>query len=104
MRAAVWADSASVIVGLAVFAAFIASYVAYGNRMRAPAGRALMVMSTGYAVLLVVLLLHHPLGIEALNNAADAWFQAAAVLMSVAGVTGMTALMIRANGRWPWQR
>jgi hypothetical protein len=98
------ADSIANIAGLAAWAVFAVLYTAYGNRLRAPAGRALVTMSLGYAVVLVVLALHHPLGISALVSKGDAWFQAGAVALSCAGTLLMTALMVRANGRWPWQR
>jgi hypothetical protein len=98
------ADSVANIAGLVAWATFAVLYTGYGNRLKAPAGRALVTMSLGYAVVLVVLLLHHPLGISALVSKEDAWFQAGAVAVSCAGTVLMTALMVRANGRWPWQR
>jgi hypothetical protein len=102
--AAVDAGSAAVIAGLAAWLVFAVLYAAYGNRLRAPAGRALVTMSAGYAMLLVVLLLHHPLGISAAASTADAWFQAGAVALSCAGTVLLTVLMVRANGRPPWRR
>jgi hypothetical protein len=104
MKIASTADSVVVVIGLLTWAVFAALYTAYGNRLRAPAGRALVTMSTGYAVLLVVLLLHHPLGISAGSSTADAWFQAGAVALSCAGTVLLTVLMIRANGKPPWRR
>jgi hypothetical protein len=104
VQTANFADSAANVAGLVAWAVFAVLYIGYGNRFRAPAGRAVVTMSLGYAVVLTVLLVHHPLGISALVSKADAWFQAGAVALSCGGTVLMTALMVRANGRWPWQR
>lgn len=87
----------------ACWVVFIAGYVAYGNRFRSPTARALTVMSVGYMVVLIPLLLRHPFGITTADTG-FAWFQIGAVLLSATGTAWLTWLMVRANGGLPWRR
>ena len=92
------------LASFGLWAAFIASYVLYGNRLRAPAGRALMVMSFGYAMILVPQILRHPFGVTTANSVVFAWFQICAIALSAAGTLAILLLMIRANGHAPWKK
>lgn len=91
------------IVALAMWLVFIIAYIAYGNRMRHPAGRLMMVMSTGYMLSILVLALHRPFGLSAAGGSFFAWFQIAAVGASAAGTIAVLILLIRGHGGWPWQ-
>lgn len=98
-------DGTGLVLGIALllWVAFILSYIRYGNRFRAPAGRALMIMSVGYAAVLIPQILRHPFGITT-ATASFTYFQIGAVCLSAAGTLAILALMIRANGFLPWKR
>jgi hypothetical protein len=95
---------AAAIGSFILWVAFIGSYIAYGNRFRSAAGRALMVMSFGYAMVLIPQILRHPFGIMTDKSLWFTWFQISAITMSAVGTLAILALMIRANGHWPWRR
>ncbi len=103
MTAANGGTGLAVAGSLAVSLVFMISYVLYGNRLRAPAGRALMVMSASYVGLLILLLLRHPFGISTDRSRWFTWAQIIMILFSGTGTGFLLALMVRANGRWPWQ-
>jgi hypothetical protein len=96
--------SAVAIGALVTWLAFMVLYVAYGNRLRAPAGRAIVTFSFGYALLLVPTILRHPFGLMTANNSAFAWFQGISTLVGMVGAAALIWLTVRANGRWPWQK
>jgi hypothetical protein len=91
------------IAALVLWAAFMGGYLAYGNRLHAPAGRALAVMSTGYMLVVLTDALRYPFGLTAASSAFFAWFQAAAIGIGCMGTASLIWLLVRANGRWPWQ-
>jgi hypothetical protein len=97
-------NSAANIAGLLLWVLFMVMYIAYGNRLRAPAGRAFMIMSLGYLAILIPLLLHHPLGLSTDVVTWVAWTQFAGVGLSCVGTAWLIVIGIRANGRFPWQR
>jgi hypothetical protein len=86
-----------------VWMLFMISYVAYGNRFRHPAGRALITMSFGYACILLPEILHHPFMISTENETWAAWVQGIGTAISLLGTLYLTRLMVVANDRWPWQ-
>lgn len=92
------------IAGLVLWGVFMAGYLVYGNRMRAPAGRALIIMSTGYMLTILTHALRHPFDLSTTSSAFFTWFQVAAIGVSCAGTVALIWLLVRANGRWPWQR
>lgn len=86
---------------------FMAVYFAYGNRFRAPAGRAIMVWAGGSGLLGSIFFIHHPVGISTGRHGEDAvvsWYQITGITIFVIGVIWLIALGVRANGRWPWRR
>jgi hypothetical protein len=91
------------VLALAAVLAFAGLYLGYGNRWRSPAARALLVMTAGYALALVSLALHHPLALS-VSDPVVAWLQFAATFASSCGTLALIWLLIKANGRWPWQR
>lgn len=91
------------IAALVLWIIFVLSYVGYGNRFRAPAGRALMVMSLGYAAVLVPQILRHPFGVTTSSSVLFTWFQIICIALSGLGTAAILALMIRANGKPPWK-
>lgn len=103
MDANLWLGTA-LFAALGVWLIFVALYFAYGNRLRAPAARALMIMALGYAIGLVPTLLRHPFGITTDHSETFAWFQFATIVAGAAGTAWMTILMGRANHRWPWHK
>lgn len=96
-------NSAVNIIGAVLWLAFMALYAGYGNRLRKPAGRAFMLVSLGYAGIMVPLLLHHPGGMSTDVVPWVAWVQIAGVGLSCVGTANLIAIGVRANGRWPWQ-
>lgn len=92
------------IIAIVLWLAFMASYIAYGNRFRSPAGRSLMVMGFCYMIGLIPQVLRHPFGISTMNSETFTWFQIFAFGAGALGTLSILWLMIRANGRWPWQK
>jgi hypothetical protein len=89
--------------GLLLCLTFIVIYLAYGNRLQRPAGRAFMIMDFGSTGLFILLVLRHPGGV----TTDVAWYAWVQVFCESAFCTGMLYLIsigIRAAGRWPWQR
>jgi hypothetical protein len=82
---------------------FIVSYVRYGNRLRASAGRSVMMMALGCGGLLVSQILRHPFGVTT-NSTWFVWLQIGLIALGGVGTVSMLWLMIRANGYWPWQK
>lgn len=95
------AESISLVIAILLWLAFIASYIAYGNRLRAWAGRAIMGMSIGYLVILIPLFAHHVLGV---NFRPAQEMEVAGIIVSFLASGSLLALTIAANGRWPWDR
>jgi hypothetical protein len=96
-------DAAS-IAGVLIPLIFMLSYVGYGNRFRAPVGRALMVLGLGSMGLMSIFFVHHPLGISTADSTWAAWYQIVVSAVFCAAMGWVTSIMVRANGRWPWQR
>jgi hypothetical protein len=61
-------------------------------------------MSFGYAAFLVPQILRHPFGITTQDSTWFTWLQMACLSLGGLGTLYLLALMIRANGRWPWRR
>lgn len=98
-----WTDFTD-LAGLALWGLFMAGYFVYGNRLRVPAGRALIIMSTGYMLTILTHTLRHPFNLSTDTSAFFTWFQIAATGVSCTGTAALIWLLVRANGRWPWQR
>lgn len=92
------------LIAILLWVAFIASYIAYGNRFRSPTGRSLMIVSFGYMIGLIPQLLRHPFGVSTMSSEIFTWFQIFAFSVGAVGTLSILVLMIRANGRWPWQK
>jgi hypothetical protein len=96
-------NSITAVTGLTLWLGFIGLYLAWGNRLRRPAGRAFMIMAVGAAAIYVPLVLHHPGGLSTDVVPWVAWVQVAGTALSCAGTGYLIAIGVRANGRWPWQ-
>jgi hypothetical protein len=90
--------------GLLLCLSFIAIYLAYGNRLRKPAGRAFMIMDFGSTALFTLLVLRHPAGFNTDTDAWYAWLQVAGETAFCVGLVYLISIGVRANGRWPWQK
>jgi hypothetical protein len=83
--------------GFATVAVFVVLYATLARWHRNPAGRALMVMSCGFGLVMLALMLRHPFGFTVAGNPSFAWFQIAAIGVSIAGVAWITAVLVRAQ-------
>lgn len=93
-------ESVALCLSMLLWVLFIAGYAAYGGRMRSATGKALMLMALGWFAVTLPLFLHHIL----LVNDLDAqWVEVVALFLSAIGTGAITWLMVRANGRLPWQ-
>jgi hypothetical protein len=91
--------SAVVVAGAAALAAFIVLYATLAPWHRSPAGRALMVMSSGFFLVLLALTLRHPFNLSTSDSRAFAWFQVTAIAVAVAGIGWITSVLLRAQWR-----
>jgi hypothetical protein len=85
------------VAGFAALAVFILLYAVLASWHRNPAGRALMVMSVGFLLVLLALMLRHPFGLSTARNSVFSWFQVTAVAVSIAGIEWITSVLVRAQ-------
>lgn len=91
--------SAVFVAAFAALTVFTAAYMLLAPWHKNPAGRALMVMSTGFWLVTLAQLLRHPFGLSTSDSAAFAWFQIAAVSVAVIGIVWITSVLVRVQ----WQ-
>ena len=91
--------SAVFVAALASLTVFILLYLTLAPWHRKPAGRALMVMSTGFWLVTLAQVLRHPFGLSTATSDAFAWFQAVAVAVAIAGIWWITSVLIRVQWR-----
>jgi hypothetical protein len=91
--------SGVILAGTLALAVFIAAYAILAPWHKNPAGRALMVMSSGFFLVLLALTLRHPFNLSTANSPFFTWFQAAAIAVSVAGIAWITSVLLRAQWR-----
>jgi hypothetical protein len=87
------------VAAFAALTAFTAAYWILAAWWRSPAGRALMVMSTGFWLSSLAQLLRHPFGFSTTDSACFAWFQIGAVSVAVTGICWITVVLVRVQ----WQ-
>jgi hypothetical protein len=87
------------VAAFAALSVFGLAYWILAPWWRSPAGRALMVMSTGFWLVTLAQLLRHPLGLSTAGSAAFAWFQIAADSVAVIGICWITGVLVRVQ----WQ-
>jgi hypothetical protein len=95
-------DVLTSIVFVAAFSSltvFIALYWLLAPFHRNPGGRALMVMSTGFWLVTLALVLRHPFGLSTTTSAPFTYFQAAAVIVAIVGIWWITSVLIRVQWR-----
>lgn len=91
--------SAVFVAALCSLTVFIGLYVALAPFYRNPAGRALMVMSSGFWLTTLALVLRHPFGLSTANSEPFAVFQACAVTVAIAGIWWITSVLVRVQWR-----
>lgn len=91
--------STAFVVALASQTAFITAYWILAPWWRRPAGRALMVMASGFWLVTGAQVLRHPFGLSTATSEPFTWFQIAAVSVAVAGIGWITSVLIRAQWR-----
>ena len=96
--------SAVFVAVLTSLTIFISLYALLANWQRNPAGRALMVMSSGFWLVTLAQVLRHPFGLSTADSAAFGWFQAAAGTVAIAGICWITSVLIRVQWRGRRQR
>lgn len=78
---------------------FTISYWIIAPWYRSPAGRALMVMSTGFWLMTLAQVLRHPFGLSTTDSLAFAWLQIGAAAVAGTGIAWITSVLIRAQWR-----
>jgi ABC-type nickel/cobalt efflux system permease component RcnA len=58
-----------------------------------------MVMSTGFWLVTVAQVLRHPFGLSTATSTAFTYFQAAAVIVAIAGIWWITSVLVRVQWR-----
>jgi hypothetical protein len=91
--------SAVFVAALCSLTVFIVLYSALAPWHTKPAGRALMVMSTGFWLVTVAQVLRHPFGLSTATSTAFTWFQAFAVIVAIAGIWWITSVLVRVQWR-----
>lgn len=89
--------SAATMAATVFLAVFVAAYALLAPWHRNPAGRALMVMSSGFLLVLTTLMLRHPFGLSTSSSSFFSWFQIAALAVTIAGVAWIITVLIRAQ-------
>lgn len=74
-------------------------YLTLAPWFRNPAGRALVVMSSGFWLVTLAQMLRHPFGLSTATSNAFAWFQVSAGTVSIAGTIWITSVLVRAQWR-----
>lgn len=87
------------VAALSVLTIFIVLYVALAPFYRSPAGRALMVMSSGFWLVTLALVLRHPFGLSTATSRSFTYFQFAAVSVAIGGVAWITKVLVQAQWR-----
>lgn len=91
--------SVVIVTGTIALAVFIAAYATLAPWFRSPAGRALMVMSSGFFLVLLALMLRHPFNLSTSNSPAFSWFQIVAITIAVVGIGWITRVLLKAQYR-----
>lgn len=91
--------SAVFVAAFVSLTVFTLAYWVLAPWFRNPAGRALMVMSTGFWLVTLAQVLRHPFGLSTADSAAFTWFQVSAVAVSIAGIWWITSVLVRAQWR-----
>lgn len=91
--------SAVFVAALSSLTVFILLYVALAPFYRNPAGRALMVMSSGFWLTTLAQVLRHPFGLSTSTSEPFAVFQACAVAVAIGGIAWITKVLIQAQWR-----
>lgn len=91
--------SAVFVAALASLTVFILLYLALASWHRNPAGRALMVMSSGFWLTTLAQVLRHPFGLSTATSEPFAVFQACAVTVAIAGIWWITSVLVRVQWR-----
>ena len=89
--------SIAITAATVFLAVFVVAYALLAPWHRNPAGRALMVMSSGFLLVMTALMLRHPFGLSTSSNSFFSWFQIAALTVTVAGVAWIISVLIRAQ-------
>jgi hypothetical protein len=87
------------IAALVSLSVFIALYLLLASWHRNPAGRALMVMSSGFWLVTLAQVLRHPFGFSTARSEPFAWFQVSAVTVSIAGIWWIAGVLVRVQWR-----
>lgn len=96
--------SAVFVAALVSLTVFISLYWLLAPFHKNPAGRALMVMSTGFWLVTLAQVLRHPFGLSTATSEPFTWFQAAAVTVAIAGIWWITSVLVRVQWRGRRQR
>lgn len=91
--------SVVIVAGCSGLALFITLYALLAPWYRSPAGRALMVMSAGFFLVLLALTLRHPFNLSTSDSTFFAWFQVAAIAVALAGIGWITSVLISVQRR-----
>jgi hypothetical protein len=91
--------SAVFVAALASLTVFMVLYLALAPWFRNPAGRALMVMSSGLWLTTLAQVLRHPFGLSTATSAPFTWFQIGAVSVAIGGITWITKVLVQAQWR-----
>ncbi len=91
--------SIAFVTSLASLTVFIVLYMLLAPWFKNPAGRALMVTSSGFWLVTLALVLRHPFGLSTTTSEPFSWFQVAAVTVAIAGIWWITSVLIRVQWR-----
>ena len=91
--------SAVFVAAFTSLTVFIVLYLTLAPWHRNPAGRALMVMSSGFWLVTLAQVLRHPFGLSTATSEPFTLFQAAAVVVAIAGIWWITSVLVRVQWR-----